>query len=66
MPERNDTFINLRFLTPDIADKIRREYTIFAKKSRKRLVLDKLPTHSFNIPILQKGFSCRILDTHHS
>ncbi|MFZ5562550.1 MAG: sulfotransferase family protein [Thermodesulfobacteriota bacterium] len=52
---QNDVW-NPQELTASIADKIRRDYTLFGKKSKKRLVLDKLPTHSFNIPVIQKVF----------
>ncbi len=36
--------------------RIRDEFEIFSSKSGKPIVLDKLPTHSFNIPIIRKIF----------
>lgn len=43
-------------LTPAISRKIQREFATFARKSNTHLVLDKLPTHSFNIPTIHKIF----------
>lgn len=45
-----------RDLTPQAIAQLRKEYAVFAKKSNKHLVLDKLPTHSFNIPIIHRIF----------
>lgn len=39
-------------LNENIINKIRREFSRYAKKSRKTLILDKSPLHSFNIPII--------------
>ncbi|MFP4445255.1 MAG: DUF2304 family protein [Desulfosudaceae bacterium] len=45
-----------RDLTPRAATVIQREFATFARRCDKHLVLDKLPTHSFNIPLIQQIF----------
>lgn len=43
-------------LTPVAAGKLRQEFSIFAAKQGKPIVLDKSPVHAFNIPIVRAVF----------
>jgi hypothetical protein len=43
-------------LTPDIIRQIRQEFAIFARKSKKPIVLDKSPAHAYNIPLILNVF----------
>ena len=43
-------------LTSDTVRQIRKEFFIFARKSRKPIVLDKSPAHTYNIPLILKVF----------
>ena len=53
---REDDVWNDKDLTPRAAGVLQKEFSVFARKSRKHLVLDKLPTHSFNIPLIHRVF----------
>lgn len=53
--EKDDRF-SFDDLTEEICLEIRKEYGRFAKLSKKPIVLDKLPIHVFNIPVVQKIF----------
>ncbi len=43
-------------LTEDVRRRIQKDYLTFREKSNKAVVLDKTPTHSFNIPLILNVF----------
>ncbi|HDQ41912.1 MAG TPA: sulfotransferase [Desulfonatronum sp.] len=43
-------------LSADISLKIKKDYLCFARLSKKDILVDKTPTHAFNIPFIQRVF----------